>query len=95
MIIRNKPMATIAEVLGEGEAYQCTVPQRGNIFANERGINVHFTRYHGALLHKDWTAPRCKLIQRFQLVGDGETNADADVPERREEGMEVRMGAGQ
>jgi hypothetical protein len=30
-IIREKPRAMIAEVLGEGEAYQCTVAQCGNI----------------------------------------------------------------
>jgi uncharacterized C2H2 Zn-finger protein len=70
-IIREKPRATIAEVLGEGEAYQCTVPQCGKIFANEKGIKAHFTGYHGALLQKDWTAPRCKLIQRFELVEEG------------------------
>jgi hypothetical protein len=28
-IIREKPRVTIAEVLGEGDAYQCTVPQCG------------------------------------------------------------------
>jgi hypothetical protein len=70
MIIREKPRATIAEVLGEGEAYQRTMPQCGNIFANEKGIKAHFMRYDGPLLQKDWTAPRCKLIQRFDLVGN-------------------------
>jgi hypothetical protein len=49
-IIREKPRTTIAEVLGEGEAYQCTVPQSGQIFANERGIKAYFTGYHGGLL---------------------------------------------
>jgi acid stress-induced BolA-like protein IbaG/YrbA len=42
-IIREKPNATMAEVLGEGEAYQCTVPQCGQIFANEKDIKAHFT----------------------------------------------------
>jgi hypothetical protein len=91
-IIREKPRATIAEVLGEGEADQCTVPQCGQIFANERGIETHFTGYNGALLQKDWTAQRCKLIHRFELVGEGEVNADTDMMERREGGVDVRMG---
>jgi hypothetical protein len=60
--------------------------------AKEKGIKVHFTGSHGALLQKDWTAPRCKLIQRFELVGEGEIDADADVLERREGGVEVRVG---
>jgi hypothetical protein len=64
-IIREKPRATIAEALGEGEAYQCTVPQCGKICTNEKCIKAHFTGYHEALLRKDWIAPRCKLIQRF------------------------------
>jgi hypothetical protein len=85
-------MVTIAEVLGEGEADQCTVPQCGQIFGNERGIKAHFTGYHGALLQKDWTAPRCKLIQRFELVGEGEIDADVDILERREGGVEVEVG---
>jgi hypothetical protein len=97
MIIREEPKATIAEVLGEGEAYQCTVSQYGQIFANGKGIKAHFTGYHGALLQKDWTAPRCKLIQRFELVEEDEVDEDADVLERREGGveMEVRMGIGE
>jgi hypothetical protein len=41
--IWEKPRATIVEILGEGEAYQCRVPQCGPIFANERGIKAHFT----------------------------------------------------
>jgi hypothetical protein len=100
-MIREKPRAMIAEVLREGEAYQCTVPQCGQIFANERGIKAHFTGYHGALLQKDWTATRCKLIQRFELMGEGEVDEDADVLERKEGGveveveMEVRMGTGE
>jgi hypothetical protein len=68
-IIREKPRATMAEVPGEGEPYQCSIAQCATIFANERGIKAHFTGYHGALLQKDWTAPRCKLIQRFELMG--------------------------
>jgi hypothetical protein len=93
-IIREKPRATIAEVLGEGESYQCTVPQCGTIFANEKGIKTHFTGHHEALLQKDWTAPRCKLIHRFELVGEVEIDEDADMMERRQGGMEmeVRMG---
>jgi hypothetical protein len=75
------------------------VPQCGQIFANEIGIKVHFTGYHGVLLQKDWTALRCKLIQRFELVREGEIDADADVLERREGGVEVevevRMGTGE
>jgi hypothetical protein len=53
------------------------------------------------LLQKDWTAPRCELIQRFELAGEGEIDADADVLERREGGVgmevevEVRMGTGE
>jgi hypothetical protein len=96
-IIREKPRATIAEVLGEGEAYQCTVPQCGTIFANKRGIKAHFTGYHGVLLQQDWTSPKCKQIQRFELVGEGEIDTDANVPERREGGVEVevRMGTGE
>jgi hypothetical protein len=95
-IIRERPRATIAEVLGEGEACQCMVPLCGNTFANEKDIKTHFTRHHGALLQQDWTTPRCKLIQRFELVGEGEIDADADVLERREGGVEVevRMGIG-
>jgi hypothetical protein len=61
-IIREKPRATSAEVLGEGQAYQCTVPQCAQICANEKGIKAHFTGYHGALLQKHCTAPRCELI---------------------------------
>jgi hypothetical protein len=67
------------------------VPQSGNIFANEKGIKAHFTGYHGPLLQKDWTVPRCKLIQRFELVGEGELDEDADVLERREGGVEVKV----
>jgi hypothetical protein len=101
MIIHEKPRVTIVEVLGEGETYQCRVPQCGQIFANERGINAHFTGYHEALLQTDWTAPRCKQIQRFELVGEGEIDVNADVQERREGGVEmeveveVRMGTGE
>jgi hypothetical protein len=51
-IIREKPRAMITEILGEGEVYQCMVPQCGQIFANEKGIKIHFTRYHEALLQK-------------------------------------------
>jgi hypothetical protein len=49
------------------------------------------------LLEKDWIARRFKLIQRFELVGEGEINADADVLVRREGGVEVevRMGTGE
>jgi hypothetical protein len=84
------------EVLGEREAYQCTVPQCVKIFANEKGIKAHFTGCQGVLPQKDWTAPRCKLIQRFELVGDGEVheNAHADVLEGRERGVEARMRTG-
>jgi hypothetical protein len=92
MIIREKPRVMIAEVVGEGEAYKCTVSQSRKIFANERDIKAHFTGYHRALVQKDWTAPRCKLIQRFELMGDGEVGADADVMERREGEVKVRMG---
>jgi hypothetical protein len=46
------------------------------------------------LLPRDWTAPRFKLIQRFKLVGEGQVNKDANVLERREGGVEVRMGGG-
>jgi hypothetical protein len=60
------------------------VRQCAQIFANEKGIKAHFMGYHGALLQKDWTTPRCKLIQRFELMGKGEVDADADVLERRE-----------
>jgi uncharacterized C2H2 Zn-finger protein len=95
MIIRKKPRAMIAEVLGEGEAYQWTVPQCGKIFSNEKGIKTHFTGYHGALLQKDWTAPMFKQIQRFELVGEGEIDEDADVMERRKGGVEVRMVTGE
>jgi hypothetical protein len=70
------------------------VPQGGKLFANEKGIKAHFTGYHGALLQKDWTAPRCKLIQRFELVAEGEVDADADVLERREGGVEVKVTTG-
>jgi hypothetical protein len=93
-IIRETPSATIADVLGEGEVHQCTVPQCGKIPENERGIKAHFTGYHGAWLQKDCTAPMCKLIQRFELVGEGEIHADVDVLERREGGVEVRIGTG-
>jgi hypothetical protein len=48
-IIRGTPRATIAEVLGEAEAYQCTVPQSGQIFANEKRTKAHFTGCHEAL----------------------------------------------
>jgi hypothetical protein len=96
-IIREKPKAMIAGVLGAREAYQCTVPQCVTIFGNERGIKAHFTGYHGTLLQKDWTASRCKLVQRFEFVREGEIDADADVVERREGGVEVevRMGTGE
>jgi hypothetical protein len=47
--------------------------------------------YHRALLSKDWIAPSCKLIQIFELVGEGESDADADVPERTEGGVEVEV----
>jgi hypothetical protein len=97
MIIWEKSRATIAEVLGEGETCQCTAPQCGQISANERGIKAHFTGYHEALLEKDWTTPRCKLIQKFELVGEGEIDEDADAMERREGEVEVkvRMGTGE
>jgi hypothetical protein len=73
------------------------VPQCENISANERGIKAHFTGYHGALLQYHWTAPKCKLIQGSELVDEGEIDADADVLERREGGveLEVRMGTGE
>jgi hypothetical protein len=54
---------------------------------NEKGIKAHFKGYHGVLLQKDWTASMCKLIQRFELVGEGEIDADADILERREGGV--------
>jgi hypothetical protein len=94
-IIREKPRATITDVLGEREAYQCTVPQCRQIFANEKGMKTHFTGYHGALLQNHWTAPRCKLIQRLELMGEDELDADADVLDRRERGVEVRMVTGE
>jgi hypothetical protein len=52
-------------------------------------MKAHFTGYQGALLQKDWTAPRCKLIQRFELVGEGEVDADAHILETREGGVKV------
>jgi hypothetical protein len=94
-MIRQKPRATIAEVLGEGEAYQCTVSQCVTIFANERGIKAHFKGYHEVLLPKDWTISMCKLIQRFELVGECEVDADADMMARREEGVEMTMVTGE
>jgi hypothetical protein len=96
-IIREKPRATMAELLGEGEAYQCTVPHCGTIFANKKDTRAHFTGYHGASLQKNWTAPRCRLIQRCEFLGEGEVDAHADALERREGGMEVevRMGTGE
>jgi hypothetical protein len=51
------------------------------------------------LLQKDWTSPKCKQIQGFELVGEGEIDTDANVLERREGGVEVevemRMGTGE
>jgi hypothetical protein len=35
------------------------------------------------------------MIQRFELVGEGEVDQDADVMERREGGLEVRVGNGE
>jgi hypothetical protein len=49
-MIREKPRATIPEVLGKGEACQCTVPQCVQIAANEIRIKTRFTRCHGALV---------------------------------------------
>jgi hypothetical protein len=47
-IIQEDPRATIADILGEGDAYQCTVPHCEHIFANERGIKAYFTGYDWA-----------------------------------------------
>jgi hypothetical protein len=55
--------------------------------ANEKGVKAHFTGYHESLFQKDWTAPRCKLIQRFELMGEGEIDENADVIEIREGGV--------
>jgi hypothetical protein len=56
-----------------------------DIFANESNIKAHFTGYHGALLQKDWTVQRCKLIQRFGSMGSGEVNADTDILDEEKE----------
>jgi hypothetical protein len=58
---------------------------------NDRGINAHFTGYHGALLQQDSTIPRCKLIQRCELVGKGDVDANANVLETRQGGVEVEV----
>jgi hypothetical protein len=47
-IIRERPRATIAEVLGEGEAYQCPVPQHGQILANQKASRP---MSHGTMKH--------------------------------------------
>jgi hypothetical protein len=83
-MIRGKPRAKIAEVLGEAKDYQCTVSHCGQLFANERGIKAHFTGYRGAFPQRNWTAQRCKLTQRFELIGGGEIHEDADVVARRQ-----------
>jgi hypothetical protein len=85
----------IAQVLGEGEAYQCSVPQCEQPFVTEKDVKAHLKGYHGILLQKDWTAPMCKLIQRFKLVGEDKVDVDANVMERREGGVEVRMRTGE
>jgi uncharacterized C2H2 Zn-finger protein len=98
-IVEEKKKATIAEVLGEGEIYRCTVPRCGEIFSSEKAIRAHFSRKHGELLQAEWVAPRTRLQQRFELEIPGEERRGnlegANAAEEDEEaGPRVRRRAG-
>jgi hypothetical protein len=63
-------------------------------FANAKGNKAHFTGHHDILIRTDWITPRLELLQRFEVVGQGKIDEDADIVERREGRMEASVTTG-
>jgi hypothetical protein len=95
-IVLLNPGATIAEVLGEGQIYQCAVGRCWKVYTSERLVKLHFAQCHGEQLRQEWIAPRCELMQRYELVDEGGEEAEAEAEGEGEAGVrqEAREGAG-
>jgi hypothetical protein len=64
-VIKSKPGMTIAEALGEGEFWECTVEKCHMPFQSERALRQHLTQAHAALVVEGWEAKSRRLVQKW------------------------------
>jgi hypothetical protein len=62
MMMKQKPTATIAEALGQGEFLECKMDDCHLPFHSEKALHQHFTQGHAAYVVEGWEAKSRRLI---------------------------------
>jgi hypothetical protein len=89
-MIKAEPLTTIAEVLGEGEFWECTREGCHLPFQTEKALEQHFSQIHAAYILEGWRASARLLIQKWQPKAEesdevNDANEANDTEEREEE----------
>jgi hypothetical protein len=66
-IVRQRPMATIEQVLGKGKVFICGVESCNMPFGSAANLRKHFSHAHGDLAFPDELAPRCLIEQSYVI----------------------------
>jgi hypothetical protein len=63
-MLMAKPTTTIAEALGEGEFWECTMNGCHLSFQSEKALRQRFTEAHATHVVEGWEAKSRRLMQR-------------------------------
>jgi hypothetical protein len=62
--MKQNPTPTIAEALGQGEIWECTMNDWHLLFQSEKALHQHFTQADAAYVVEGWEVESRRLVQR-------------------------------
>jgi hypothetical protein len=81
-IMKQKPLMTIAEALGEGTVWKCRQDKCGHLFPSTSALTRHFAKIHATSTTQNWDAKTRQLELSWEL---GEREEARDRGRRGEE----------
>jgi hypothetical protein len=88
-MMKSKPKMTIAEALGEGLFWECTMERCHLPFQSEKALRQHFTQAHAAFAVEGWEARSRQLVLHWSPQMGGTESSDitgeADSPDKQKD----------
>jgi hypothetical protein len=85
-MIKGNPRMTIAEALGPGDFWECTIEGCHKPFQSEKALRQHFTKAHARDTREGWVAASRRLTLRWKrkVADPDETGKSAETAESAE-----------
>jgi hypothetical protein len=88
-MMKLKPKMTIAEALGEGPFWECTMEKCHLPFQSEKALRLHFTQSHAAYAVEGWEARTRQLVLHWSPQVEGTESSgitgEADGPGKQKD----------